>query len=276
MADIFKNLRGIIGSLFQIGHSGPNIKNNNGVVEFRNADDNGYAIARSAAPVGDNDVTNKKYVDSLEKPLIVKRQADCSVAIPNNTTVRGYVVVTTAGSGAAIGDILYDNGLDDSQPMEILTSIEGRTIAVTDSLTGGTVSFEGDSIYVWDEDTTTWLKIGDVGGVTGAVRCIRKVIDNSASQDSSSSIPANARILSCNLEITTAYSGGATIAIGNSGNTSLIMATTENNPQKSSRTYSKEQDTGWGGTALPVRTTITGAPSAGAGVVTVLYASPNA
>ena len=276
MSDMIKNIRGIIGNIIQVGLTGFQIKNNSGVAEIRNADDNGYAVLRAAAPVADNDVTNKKYVDSIEKPLIVKRQADCTTAIPDNTSVRGFVVVTTAGSGAVVGDILYDNGLNDSIPMEILSAIEGRTIAVTEALTGGTATFEGDSIYIWDAQTSSWLKVGDVGGVTGAIRTIRFIVDNSASQDSDTSIPANARVFDCNFEVTTAYSGGATVAIGNSTTANLIMLATENNAQKAGRTYAKEQDTGWGGSDLPVRVTVTGSPAAGAGVVVVKYASPNA
>ena len=164
---LFRKLRGIIGAILQLDakNNGPQLKNNSGAMEIRNGDDTGFAVARVATPVGDNDAVNKKYADTLEKPIIVSRQADTSTSIPNNTTTRGFVVVTTAGSGASIGDILYDDGSNSGQ-MEILAAIEGRTIAVTDALSGGTISFEADSIYIWDEDGTAWVKIGDIGSVT--------------------------------------------------------------------------------------------------------------
>jgi len=276
--NLFKKIRGIIGNIFQIGLGGPQIKDNSGVIEARNAADSDFVKMRVLAPVDDNDVVNKKYADTLSKPIIVKRQADTSASIPNNTAVRGFVVVSTAGSGVNIGDVLFDNGLNDANPMENLVAIEGRTIAVTDALSGGTVTFDPDSIYQWDTDNTVWVKIGDIGSVTGPLRVVRYTIDNSAQQDSNFSIPANARVLDTIVEITTEYSGGATITVGNSSSPALLQGTTDNAPQQTGvpNRFSVEQDTDWGGSPLPVRTTIAGSPGAGAGVVTVIFTNPNA
>jgi len=272
---ILKNLAGVMGSFFHIGLGATQVrlKNNAGVIEARDKDDAAYVILRALSPVGDNDLVTKYYADSLEKPLIVKRQADCSAALPSNTATRGWVVVSTAGTGAAIGDVLYDDGTS-SGDMAIVAAIECRTIAVSDALSGGTVSFDTDSIYTWDEDGSTWVKIGDIGSVTGPVRVVRYALDNSASQDSTFTIPANARILDCQLEITTAYSAGATISIGYEGALTAIQATTDNSPQDEA-TYSKEQDTAWDISAKVVRTTDSGSPAAGVGVVVVKFTNPN-
>ncbi len=274
MADLHKKIRGIIGSILQIGIDGPNIKNNSGVVEIKNADDSALARLKAATPTDDSDVVTKKYADSAERAMVVKRQADCSSALPANTGVRGFVVVTTAGTGAAIGDVLFDDG-SGSGTMEILSAIEGRTIAVTDALSGGTISFDPDTIYIWDADGTAWVAIGDIGSVTGSSRIIRFPIDNSASQDSTFSIPANARVLRCDVEITTAYSGGASIQVGNTSTANLIQTTSDNKPQSSSgKIYSVDQDTAWGGSASVVRVAVGGTPAAGAGVVVVEFCSP--
>lgn len=58
---VFSNIRGIVGSLFMIGRSGPNIKDSSGVIEFRNNGDSAYAVARAADPVGNNDLVTKQY-----------------------------------------------------------------------------------------------------------------------------------------------------------------------------------------------------------------------
>lgn len=271
MADVYKKIRGTIENLFRFGLGRAQIKSQvSDILEVRKSDDSGYAIMRGLAPVGDNDYVTKKYADTLEKPLIVKRQADCSVAIPNNTAVRGFVVVTTAGSGAAIGDILYDNGLNDAAPMEILAANEGRTLAITDTLSGGTISFDADSVYIWDADGTAWVKIGDIGSVTGAVRAIRFGIINTAAQNSVSSIPQNARVLRCRLEVTTPYSGGATISIGYAGAVAAFQLTTDNSPQVAAA-YIVDQDTQVP-TVQTVLVTVGGAPAAGVGVVIVEFA----
>lgn len=265
---IISNIRGIIGNIFRLGLNGPQLKNNSGVIEHRNSDDTGFAIARGDTPVGDNDLVTKLYADTLEKPLIISRQADTSVSLPTNTATRGFVVVTTPGSGAVIGDVLYDDG-SGSGTMTILSAIEGRTIAVTDALTGGSIAFDPDSTYIWDDDGSEWIKIGDIGSVVGAVRQIRFAINTGPTVDSTNQIPAGARVVYCGVEVDTAYDAGATIEVGTTGTSDAFQATTENLPQTED-TYVTEQDT-LVSSASVVRVTIGGSPSAGSGVAVVRF-----
>lgn len=111
--------------------------------------------------------------------------------------------------------------------------------------------------------------------VTGAVREIRFATDNTASQSSATSIPANARIVESEFVVSTPYSGGSAVAFGRTGSTSLIMATTDNLPTVAN-TYQVPQDTAFGGSALPLLVTVTGAPAAGVGVAIVRYTVPDA
>jgi len=272
---LFKNLVGSMSSFFQFGGpTGMAIKEAGGLLQVRNADDTAFARLQVDTPTADSDAVTKLYADTLEKPLIVSRQADTSAALPTNTGVRGFVVVTTAGSGAAIGDLLYDDG-SGAGTMSILAAVEGRTIAVTDALTGGTITFDADSIYIWDADAGTpeWVKIGDIGSVTGTVRVIRFSV-GTATVDSATSIAANDRILSASLDVTTPYSGGATIELGKAGGTvDLIQDANDNRPQ-ASHTYDKEQDTDWGAGGAAIRATVTGA-GVGASTVVVRYTNPN-
>jgi len=60
--DKWYDIRGIIGSLFGIGNT--NLKDNSGVIEARNSDDSGFAVVRAADPLADNDVVNKKTLES--------------------------------------------------------------------------------------------------------------------------------------------------------------------------------------------------------------------
>lgn len=269
----FKNIFGTMNSYFQIGGpSGPRVKNNSGVIQSRNSDDTAFARLQVGTPISDNDAVTKLYADTLEKPLIVKRQANTSAALPSNSGTRGYVIVTTPGSGAVIGDLLYDDG-SSSGTMSILAAVEGRTVAVTDALTGGTVEFDTDSIYIWDDDGSTWLKIGDIGSVTGASRVIRFTL-GTATVDSSSSVPANARISSAWIDITTPYNAGATIELGIAGGTTDLVQSSSDNAPQFQNSYVKDQDTAWGGSAGQVRATISA--SSGAGVALVHYSVPNA
>lgn len=56
MAGRFMDLLGILGSKLQLGIGGPNLKNNSGAIEARNAADNAYAVIRASlhATYGDD------------------------------------------------------------------------------------------------------------------------------------------------------------------------------------------------------------------------------
>jgi len=265
---IYEKIRGTIESIFQFGLGGPQLKNNSGSLEVKNSDDSAYGTLSIGEPTDDKHAITKKYADSLEKPMIVTAQVDGNTT-PTPTS-RRHIVVNSNGTAANIGDVWWDDGTS----AEKLTAVEGRTIAVTDALSGGTATFDADSIYQWDADGSIWVKIGDIGGLTGAERVIRYTIDNSATQDSTNDIPANNRITSCELEITTQYSGGSSIEIGSESTDGLIMGTGDNTPQ-SANTYKVPQDTAWEASDEKVRVKVAGAPAAGAGVVIVKYTNPN-
>jgi hypothetical protein len=276
MANIFKNIAGALGNVFKIGLGANQVqlKNDSGTLQIRNSADDGYAILRAGTPLAANDVVTKNYADTLERTIKVARQADCTSELPANTAVAGYVVVSTEGTGTSIGDLLYDDG-SETGTMSIVAAVEGRIIATTVALTGGSEVFDADSLYLWDLQGDAWVKIGDIGSVTGAVRTIRMALDNSASQESDATIPANNRVLSCRVEVTTAYSAGATISVGYTGAVDAFMTTAQNNPQTEAE-YVVEQDTASDSTARGVLITISNAPAAGVGVLVVEYCNPNA
>jgi hypothetical protein len=113
----------------------------------------------------------------------------------------------------------------------------------------------------------------DTGTLGGAVREIRYALGTTATQDSTTIIPANAVITKVQVSITTPYSGGATIAVGQAGTTNLLMGTSDNNPQTTG-IYEINEDVAWGGSPLAVRTTVGGSPGAGVGVCIVHYTTP--
>jgi hypothetical protein len=91
---------------------------------------------------------------------------------------------------------------------------------------------------------------------------------------SATSIPNNAIILRATLLVTTPYSGGATISLGNAGTPAELQATTDNDPQVNG-TYDAPQQTTWTGPAV-VQATVAGAPGAGVSSVMVEYVvTPN-
>lgn len=272
---LFKKLAGLTNSVFRLGKDGVTLKSiASDLFQFRTTDDTGFARIQVAPGTADNDAVTKKQLETASKPIIVDGQADTSTAIPSNTGSTQILVVTTAGNGANVGDLLRDDG-SGTGTMEILPAEEGRTLVITDALTGGSVAFDPDSMYIWDADGSAWIKIGDIGSVTGAIRAIDFAITTGASQDSDSQIPANAIIHSVKLIIQTPYSAGATIELGYTGNTSAILGSADNNPQEAHE-YECEDYAVWDSSPQLVLATIGGSPVAGSGRVVVAYSVPNA
>jgi len=269
-AGIFSKLIGTLTSFFQVGGTaGPGINANGAALETKNAANSAFAIHRGAFPVGDNDFATKAYVDEAFKPLIVTAQANAVSALIANTSTEHYIVVSAPGTGAAAayisGTVLWDDG-SGSGNVTILGPTTGATITTTTSLTGGTFVFNSNSQYVWTG--ATWLNLAP--SVAGATYTIDFVIGTGASQSSVSSIPANAIVTNIYTVFGTPYSAGTTIKVGQTGTTNLLMDTTDNTPTVAG-TYNILQRTSWGASALPVLVTIAGAPSAGAGTITVQY-----
>lgn len=96
--------------------------------------------------------------------FIVSAQADTSGSLPSNTGVQRYLVITTPGSGAVMGDLLYDNGTG-SGTMQIVPKDDGRLILPTVDMTGGLVEFAADNLYTWDDPDNTWVAAGAAYGL---------------------------------------------------------------------------------------------------------------
>jgi hypothetical protein len=112
----------------------------------------------------------------------------------------------------------------------------------------------------------------DSGAVVndGGVQEIRFAIGTSGTYNSTTQIPLNAIVIDCEVDITTAYSNGTTIEVGNASSPALLMATSGNNPQAVGL-YWLHQDTAYTGGPATVLVTIGGSPSAGAGFAIVRY-----
>jgi hypothetical protein len=269
----FAKISGVIQDFFQVGGpTGPALKNSSGVIEARNAADAAYAIVRGATPLANNDLTTKAYVDVLNKPVVVTLQHDGTVALPANSGIARWYVVTTGGGFAAIGDLLWDDG-QGVGTVTLVTSTEGRTIFTSVAFSGGAINLSANSFYIWDITTMSWLPDAAVN-FSGAVRAIRYTIANSpASQDSAALLPASAIVLRAMVDVTTPFSGGSTISVGQVGFLTVFQGTTDNRPTVANQ-YEVPQDT-VAPVAGVIRTTIGGAPAAGAAKVVIEYSVPD-
>lgn len=163
-------------------------------------------------------------------------------------------------------ETIFQIGLGGPQLKANGTAIEGR-----DATDAGFAIVRGlDPVAANDLVTKNYADSSTLGG---AIREIRFAIGTGASQNSATTIPANAIIVTAQVEITTPYSAGGALAVGQTGSTSLLMGTSDSNPQVAN-IYEVNQDTAWGATPRTVLVTVTGGPAAGAGFCIVRYTTP--
>jgi hypothetical protein len=124
--------------------------------------------------------------------------------------------------------------------------------------------------YVVRGDSTSWQRAA-APGIPGKVVM---TIDNTATQDSTDKIPANAIVTYILLGITVPYSAGASIEVGQVGSLDAFMTTAENIPGVVNQ-YAIPQSSMCGNLDAAVRVSVGGAPAAGAGTIEVQYVIPS-
>lgn len=273
---IFQKLSGIIGSTFQIGGtSGPLIKNNSGAVEAKNAADNAFVPVNAGTPTawGNNAVVTATM---LQQAFIVGAEFSGASPPSNSGTVQ-YLLCTTAGGAYTAGDLAFDNGTSTGTVSRIAATT-GMIISVTASLNTGNLVI-GPGAYSWDGSSYDPLLTG-YGGIAKSILVDFATADFAAgTKSSTATIPANATILNTRVQVLTggAFSAG-TVSVGHSGTAALLQATTDN-VLTTAGLYIVEGTTtnaDWGNSALAVRLTFTGTPTAGGlGRAIVTYVTPD-
>lgn len=106
---LWQKIKGTTETVFQIGLNGPNVKNNAGALEARNAGDNAFAVLRAGAPAAGDDLTTKAYVDGLSGsavreirlPIALASVASASKIPANGIITEVLLNVITPYSGGA-------------------------------------------------------------------------------------------------------------------------------------------------------------------------------
>jgi hypothetical protein len=123
-------------------------------------------------------------------------------------------------------------------------------------------------------DLTTKAYVDGLVGGGGDVLEIRIAVAL-ATVSSVTTIPIGAIVIEAELDVTTPYTAGATISLGQAGAVTEFQLTTDNNPQASAL-YQVPQDTA-AASANPLLVTVAGGPAAGAATAIVRYVvSPQA
>lgn len=211
-----------IGSNVQLGKGGPRVKDNSGVLEAKNAADNAYAVLRAAAPVGDNDLVTKKYLET-KSHVIVTDQLDGGA--PSSPADGVVYIVTTAGGTYSLKE-LYRR---EAGAWVAVSLFDGLTISISSPLAGGTDSYTMGR-WMYDLDTTSWILVGPVSDISKVHRSevLNLAFGSGASENIGSQIPANAIVTKVVVNVTQAFDGTApTLDIGDAGDTDRFMGNAE-------------------------------------------------
>lgn len=220
------NIKGV-GSPLTIGTGGQKIKSVSGVLEVRNNLDNAYARVRGADPVSDNDFVTLRYLRTRGAQITVTGQINGnSPPTPPDGVV---YIVTTSGGSFSVNELYYRSG----GTWQNIPIVEGQTIVVGTSLVGGTVTFAGDHLYLWDAQSLTWVDVGPVLGASesGHIKSVRSILTPSTAATFNIGtllVPPGGRVSKAIVNVTAAFNGvGASLSIGDSGNTSSIAIDSE-------------------------------------------------
>jgi len=119
-----------------------------------------------------------------------------------------------------------------------------------------------------DAVTKSWAE-ANLSAPSGTVRAVAVTVGTST-VSSTLQLPLNAVVLGVKVNVTTAYSAGATLEVGTAADADQFMATTDNNPEVTGLTE-LELATAPLGAAAVVQVTVGGTPGAGAATVVVEF-----
>lgn len=255
-----------IGNNVRLGKKGPRIRNESGVIEHRNNADNAFAKVRGDHPTDPNDFVTLKYLQTRAS-VVVSGQINGG-SPPAAGTVGRIFICTTAGGGYNLTSLYYDDGA----AWEEIVPTDGMVIKITQDLTGGTNTYTGEHLYMWDATGGTWVDLGISPGDAEGVKAKTVTLDyTDAGVNLIKQLPAGSRALQTKINVTQAFNGtNPTAIIGDVTDPDRHAAADENDLEEVGL-YSTEVDYYYGGaTNVNVTISATGATQ-GQASVKIMY-----
>lgn len=266
-----RNMIGVVHDYIMIGSLGPRLKNNSGKIEARNNADDAYTQLVVADASANMEAMNLESVWQSWRYIPVAAGANCSSAIPNNTAARRILVVSVAGDSAVVGDLLFDNGLNDAAKMTIIPKRDGQMIVPLANVTA--LSLIARNGYLWDDTDAAWELAFDGGSnAVGGVNWMSLAVTTSTATHTAN-IPANSRIVLAIVDIGAAYNVETTYNVGIGSDTDLFFPNSLLTGKTTVNTFENPQYTTIGATATPLVATLANATS-GASTVFIMYTNP--
>ena len=150
---VFEKIKGTLSSYLIVGISGYRIKENSGVIEFRDSGDSGFVKVRVADPSTDDNLANKRYADSLSTGVPVgSMQWYAGSSAPSGWLLLNADTIGNAVSGATHAGAQYETLFD------IIKNVTPNT--------GAEVFGDGDTVTL--PDSRQKFVLGKAGSGTGS------------------------------------------------------------------------------------------------------------
>jgi hypothetical protein len=276
---IFQKIVGITGDLFTLGNDGTahSVKNHADGVQM--VDPDGTTLANAVIKRAASDDHAAAYLDVKERCF------DIEFSFPGGTPPSGntgkYGICHTDGGIYTAGQIYLD--VTGTPPLTAVTVYKGAILTTRDAVTG-TVNLITNGVYVAQSGSGnyTWTLKGDgAASDTGYVKTISVPFTNATIGTPVSSgaiIPVGAKIVRVMVNVTVAFTGGAAptclAVVYNVGGVTNLSLTTDSALGVASQYDVLDLVTVATSRSGPVKVTIGGTATAGAGEVLVQYVLP--
>lgn len=265
-------LGGLKGSV-ELGKGGARVRNNGGVIESRNNADDALAVMRAAAPVNDDDLVTKKYLETRAQTIVT---GQINGGAPPVVVAGAIYVCTTAGGGYSIDRLYRGEG---GNWVDIFggNPPEGLVMKVTDNLTGGTHEFLGDHLFIWDEDNTEWDDIGPDPYSYNYIKTVKGTLtwDAPGTVNLGLPVPTGSIVLRVIAFVEEVFDGDVnTLTVGDAGDADRHMTTDENDLTVIGKYLTDQYYNVTANFQITATLVVTGTPSAGTVHVIVEYRNP--
>ena len=251
----------------ELGVDGLRIISDGTAVSLRNNANSAYAELLVADPTTDNAAATRGWV---ERRYDVSATDQIDGTAPPAVVVGAIYMCTTSGGIYTAGYLYRGEG---AAWVEIIP-YNGMRIVVTTALTGGTLTFLADHIYLWDGDTSVWVDVGPYIAPTKFVKSerVNLAFGSAGTVNIGASVPINARPYQVIINVTQAFNGTpkSLVAVGDAGSTSRLMATSEANLNKVG-IYFVNCNYNYGASTQLIATYTAAGAGTGAATIEVLY-----
>jgi len=189
-----------VGNDVELGKGGPRLVVDTGVIKSTQNDGSTLEEFKGATPTGPDSFATKEYVDTRAGAPVT---GQIDGGLPPGV-VNGALYICTTSGGVYTEKYLY-YGKGGSWVEKI--PVEGQSIHVTDSLTGGNQEYLADHIYIWDADNTEWDDIGPYDTKTIKAERVSLAHTDTGSNNVGSALPANAKVRSVKANVTQVFDG---------------------------------------------------------------------